>query len=285
MAIESLFAEKTVFSFEIFPPKREAPISTVYQMLREMKGISPDFISVTYGAGGSVQSRATLEICEFIRADLGIESVAHMPALYLTKSGVERLLEILKDKGIRNILALRGDRAEGEEPAGDFTHASDLAAFIRRRGDFHIIGAAYPEGHQESENIVEDTLNLRKKVDAGVSHLITQLFFDNDYFYRLRERLDLAGIHVPVEAGIMPVTNEKQIKRMATLCGATLPKKFLDMMDRYAGNPLAIRDAGLAYAIDQIVDLAAHDVDGIHLYTMNNPYIAKTIYNAVVNLL
>lgn len=285
MKIQEKLKEKSILSLEIFPPKRTDSVDTIYQTLSELKEVSPDFISVTYGAGGSTQNKTTLEIAAAIKNDYHIESVAHLPGMYLTKADVGNLLDQLKDIGVENVLALRGDPIEGLNPGGDFNYASDLVAFIKEYGDFHVIGACYPEGHQESDNIVEDIHHLKRKVEAGTDHLITQLFFDNDYFYKFRERMNLAGINVPVEAGIMPVINEKQIKRMVTLCGATLPQKFLAMMERYAGNSLAMRDAGIAYAIDQIVDLAAQGVDGIHLYTMNNPYVAKTIYKAVVNLL
>jgi methylenetetrahydrofolate reductase (NADPH) len=160
-----------------------------------------------------------------------------------------------------------------------------LVSFIRENGDFNIIGACYPEGHPEAESIVSDIRNLKTKVDAGVSHLVTQLFFDNDYFYAFKERVELAGIHVPIEAGIMPVANKAQIERIVSLCGSKIPKKFAAMMDRYENDPEAIRDAGIAYAVDQITDLLAQGVDGIHLYTMNNPYIAQKIYEAIFRLI
>lgn len=285
MKTAELFKNKTVLSLEIFPPKRTAPVDTIYQTLDELKGITPDFISVTYGAGGSENSHATLEIAASIKRQYGIESVAHIPCLNLTKDDVGSILKRLKQLGIENILALRGDRTPGLEPVGDFQYAADLVEFIRTQGDFNVIGACYPEGHQESGGLVRDIHNLKNKVDAGVSQLITQLFFDNEYFYRFRERLDLAGIHVPVEAGIMPVVNKKQIERMVTLCGVHLPGKFTSMMERYGDNPIAMRDAGIAYAVDQIVDLTAQGVDGIHLYTMNNAYIANKIYEAVFRLM
>ena len=285
MKTSEFFKQKTVLSLEVFPPKRTAPVDTVYKTLDGLKGITPDFISVTYGAGGIGNSRATLEIASSIKRRYGIESVAHMPCLHLTKEEAARILEQLKEHQIENILALRGDRIPDMEPAGGFKYAADLVAFIRDHGDFNIIGACYPEGHQESGDLVQDIRNLKQKVDAGVSQLITQLFFDNQYFYRFRERLDLAGIRVPVEAGIMPVVNKKQIERMASLCGVKLPQKFISMMERYGDNPAAMRDAGIAYAVDQIVDLAAHGVDGIHLYTMNNPYIANKIHESVFRLM
>lgn len=285
MKTSEFFKQKTVLSLEVFPPKRTAPVDTVYKTLDGLKGITPDFISVTYGAGGIGNSRATLEIASSIKRRYGIESVAHMPCLHLTKEEAARILEQLKEHQIENILALRGDRIPDMEPAGGFKYAADLVAFIRDHGDFNIIGACYPEGHQESGGLVRDMKHLKDKVDAGVSQLITQLFFDNEYFYRFRERMDLVGIHVPVEAGIMPVVNKKQIERMVSLCGVKLPKKFISMMERYGDNPIAMRDAGIAYAVDQIVDLAAGGVDGIHLYTMNNPYIANRIYESVFRLM
>ncbi|HOD02145.1 MAG TPA: methylenetetrahydrofolate reductase, partial [Clostridiales bacterium] len=170
-------------------------------------------------------------------------------------------------------------------PKYDFKYASDLISFIRENGDFNIIGACYPEGHFEASSLIEDIRNLKKKTDAGASHLITQLFFDNGYFYSFRERAVIAGIDVPIQAGIMPVVNKKQIERMVSLCKVDLPKKFLSMMTKYENNPSAMRDAGIAYAVDQIVDLLAQGVDGIHLYTMNNPYIARRIYEAVSSLI
>lgn len=201
------------------------------------------------------------------------------------RDDLELMIEELKRLRIENILALRGDLPEGEYERGDFEHASDLISFIKERGDFNIIAACYPEGHVDSKNKVEDIKNLKIKVDAGCDQLISQLFFDNNYFYAFKERCELAGIDVPIEAGIMPVTNKKQIENMTSLCGVELPEKFTKMMEKYEDNPLAMRDAGIAYAIDQIVDLITQGVDGIHLYTMNNPYIAKRIYEAIHNLI
>ena len=195
------------------------------------------------------------------------------------------MLEGFKQAGVENILALRGDVNPALVPKQDFRYASDLVSFIKENGDFNIIGACYPEGHSESSSLLDDIRNLKIKVDAGTDHLITQLFFDNSYFYSFRERASIAGINVPIEAGIMPAVNKKQIERMVTLCGVRLPKKFVTMMEKYENNPVAMRDAGIAYAVDQIVDLMAHGVDGIHLYTMNNPYIAKKIYAAISTLL
>lgn len=285
MKTAELFKKKTVLSFEIFPPKRTAPVDTIYSTLDKLKNLNPDFISVTYGAGGSENCKATLNIASAIKNKYQIESAAHLPCIGLKKKEVKRQLADFKAAGIENILALRGDLPDDPVPKGDFKHASDLIAFIAENSDFNVIAACYPEGHMESKDVLSDIRHLKSKTDAGVEHLITQLFFDNDYFYRFRERCVLAGIQVPIEAGIMPVVNKKQIERMVSLCGVDLPKKFIAMMERYEDSPEAMCDAGIAYAVDQIVDLISQGVDGIHLYTMNRPYIAEKIYEAVHRLI
>lgn len=285
MKTTELFKNKTVLSFEIFPPKRTNPVDTVYDTVERLKDLKPDFISVTYGAGGSESNADTLKIASAVKNNYGTESVAHLPCVNLTKNDVLEMLGKLQNAGIENILALRGDVNPDFAPKNDFKYASDLVSFIKENGNFNIIGACYPEGHFETSSLVEDIRNLKTKVDAGAGQLITQLFFDNSYFYSFLERAVIAGIDVPIEAGIMPVVNKKQIERMVTLCKVYLPKKFLSMMDKYENNPTAMRDAGIAYAVDQIVDLLAQGVDGIHLYTMNNPYIAHRIYEATSSLI
>lgn len=285
MKTSELFNNKRVLSFEIFPPKRTSGIETIYSAVNELKTLSPDFISVTYGAGGSDTNENTLKIASAVKNDYGVLSVAHLPSVNLDKNDVLLLLGELKSAGIENILALRGDINPDYPPKNCFKYASDLISFIKENGDFNIIAACYPEGHYESKNLVKDIQNLKIKVDSGADHLITQLFFDNNYFYSFRERAAIAGIDVPIQAGIMPVVNKKQIERMVTLCKVDLPKKFLSFMNRYEHNEAAMRDAGIAYAVDQIVDLLSEGVDGIHLYTMNNPYIARRIYEAVASLM
>lgn len=285
MKTSELFKHKRVLSFEIFPPKRTSPVDTIYDTIDELKDLAPDFISVTYGAGGSENNTQTLKIASAVKKVYGVESVAHLPSINLTKDDVRTMLNIFNETGIENILALRGDINPDFEPKTDFKYASDLIAFIKEHGDFNVVGACYPEGHTETKSLVEDIHNLKIKVDAGADQLITQLFFDNRDFYSFRERAAIAGIHVPIQAGIMPVTNRKQIERMVSLCGVKLPKKFLAIMERFEHNPEAMRDAGIAYAIDQIVDLITHGVDGIHLYTMNNPYIAQRISAAISTLI
>lgn len=291
MIDETRFKNKTIFSFEVFPPKKTMPIDTIFSTLDELKGLSPDFISVTFGAGGSENCNNSVEIAKHIKNVCNVESVIHMPALNMTKADAQFVLEQFQQAGINNILALRGDKVEGKEPANEFLHASDLMFFIKefdsKRTDgkkFKIFGACYPELHPQSKDVFEDIDYLKKKVDAGASHLLSQLFFDNTQFYRFLERCQIKGINVPVEAGIMPATNKKSIERMVSMTNAVLPKKFTDMMNRYGDHPEAIRDAGIAYAIDQIVDLVTHGVSGIHLYTMNNPLVARKIYEATKSL-
>lgn len=281
--------EKTVFSFEVFPPKKDSPIESVYSKMEELCALKPDFISVTYGAGGTVGHSRTCEIASKIKNDFGVESVAHLTCVNSTKADIDSNLVDLKANGIENILALRGDYVEGVEPKHDFKYASDLCEYIERTDEyrefFDIGGGCYPEVHGEAEDEVEDILNLKKKVDAGASHLISQLFFDNNVYYRFLERAKIARINVPIEAGIMPITNKNQITRMVSMSGASLPAKFSKILQKYENKPEALRDAGIAYAIEQIIDLIANGVDGIHLYTMNNPYIARKITEAVANLL
>ena len=285
MKLDTIFENKQVFSLEVFPPKKTMPIETIYNTLDELAEIKPDFISVTYGAGGSENCAATLEIASTIKQKYNIESVAHLPGINLSKADVLNMLSDFKKHGINNILALRGDGIPDVEPVGDFNHADELVSFIKSNGDFHVAGACYPEGHTESDDLITDIKYLKRKVDAGCDHLISQLFFDNDHFYRFRERCDLAGINVPIEAGIMPVLNKNQIERMVTMCGASLPNKFVKMMARYENNPEALKDAAIAYAVDQIVDLISQGVNGIHLYTMNKPDTAKRIYGSIASLL
>lgn len=286
MQIAALFEQKkTVLSFEVFPPKKTSSIDTIYNTLDELQGLRPDFISVTYGAGGNAGDTATCEIASAIKFKYNIEPLAHLTCVNYTKPEIDQILNRLEQNGIENILALRGDINPEVPPKNQFRYASELVAYIRERGGFHVSGACYPEGHIEADSVVADILNLRKKVDAGAGHLISQLFFDNNFFYSFLEKAKIAGITVPIEAGIMPVVNKAQIERMVTLCGAGLPSKFTKMLQRFENSPEALRDAGIAYAIDQIVDLISQGVDGIHLYTMNNSYIARKISDSISGLI
>ena len=286
MYISDLFKkDRTIFSFEVLPPKKTSSIETIYETLEGLSDLKPDFISVTYGAGGNRADSKTCQIASDIQEKYGILSAAHLTCVYNTKEDIDYILKELEEHGIRNILALRGDINPDFPVKKDFKYASELVSYIKSRGNFHVSGACYPEGHGEADSLIDDIKNLKKKVEAGAEHLMSQLFFDNTQFYDFLEKARIAGIEVPIEAGIMPVVNKSQIERMVSMCGASLPVKFSKMMQKYEHQPEALRDAGIAYAIDQIVDLISNGVDGIHLYTMNNPYVAGKINDAVRSLL
>lgn len=286
MKISDIFhAKKTVFSMEVFPPKQTSKIGTIYDTIEQLGDTHPDFISVTYGAGGTGTGSLTAKIASDIKNTYHIESLAHLTALHTTRRQAAEILTELREFGIENVLALRGDLHPELPIPGEFQYASDLTQFITDFGGFDICGACYPEGHPESDSLVSDVVNMRKKIDAGATHLISQLFFDNDDFYAFLDRAKLAGINVPIEAGIMPVINKAQIERMVSTCGASLPRKFAHMVSRYEYNKEALFDAGIAYAVDQIIDLIASGVDGIHLYTMNNPRVAHAIYDRIKKIL
>lgn len=286
MKIAELFKPgKTVFSFEIFPPKKDGSIDTIYSTLDGLSDLHPDFISVTYGAGGSEANVITSEIAGLIKRKYNTESIAHLTCVNSTKEDIDFQLAQFKKQGIENVLALRGDINPDIPPKKDFEHASDLISYMKERSDLGFSGACYPEGHVECESLDRDIENLKIKVDAGATHLISQLFFDNASFYRFIEKARAAGINVPIEAGIMPCVNAKQIQRMVGMCGASLPTKFTKMIARYENNPEAMHSAGIAYAVDQIIDLCANGVDGIHLYTMNNPVIARKIAESVSSVI
>ncbi len=286
MKIAELFKpDKTVFSFEIFPPKKDGSIDTIYSTLDGLSDLHPDFISVTYGAGGSEANVITSEIAGLIKRKYNTESIAHLTCVNSSKEDIDFQLEQFKKQGIENVLALRGDINPDIPPKKDFAHASDLISYMKERSDLGFSGACYPEGHVECESLDKDIENLKIKVDAGATHLISQLFFDNTSFYKFIEKVRAAGVNVPIEAGIMPCVNAKQIQRMVGMCGASLPSKFTKMISRYENNPEAMRSAGIAYAVDQIIDLCANGVDGIHLYTMNNPVIARKIAESVSSVI
>ncbi len=284
--MKALFEKKKpVLSFEIFPPKKEAELKNIDETLGLLSGLHPDFISVTFGAGGSVSDNKTVELAVKIKQNYGIEPLVHLTCLSYSKEEIQRILESLEQADIRHILALRGDRSPHVPEKNDFRYASELTAFIREQGDFHVSGACYPEVHLEAPDLITDIHHLKKKIDAGAEHLITQLFFDNEIFYDFQEKLKIAGIQVPVEAGIMPVTNQAQIQRMVSMCGASLPDKFQRILNRYGERREALFDAGMVYAVNQIVELLAHGVDGIHIFTMNNPVVAARICQEIRHLI
>ena len=288
MNLDLLFAEKKkqVLSFEIFPPKRGAALRDIDETLEILSSLHPDFISITFGAGGSAVNNKTIELAKKMKEVYHIEPVVHLTCLNYTKAEIKGMLQELEEAGIYNLLALRGDRSPDYEPKKEFLYANDLIRFIRQQSDaFHICAACYPETHQEAESRAADLRHLREKVESGATHLISQLFFDNNAYYRFLEDAALAGIDVPIEAGIMPVTNREQIERMVNLCGASLPEKYSRIMHKFEDKKEALFDAGMAYAINQIVDLLTNGVDGIHLYTMNNPAVARRICEGVRNLI
>lgn len=286
MKINELFeSKKVVFSFEIFPPKATSSIDTIYSTLEELKDLKPDYISVTYGAGGSLTKNKTTELSSIVKNKYGVESVAHLTCINSTKEEINIILDDLKFNGIENILALRGDVPEGGNHKGDFKYAYELISHIKKRGDFNILGACYPEGHVKGRDLKEDMLHLKIKEESGASQFISQLFFDNNHFYNLLEEKEKLAIKSPIQAGIMPVVNKKQIERITSLCGVNMPKKFIKIMERYEYDKEALRDAGIAYAVEQIVDLISSGVDGIHLYSMNNAYVARKINNSISSII
>ena len=285
MNIDEIFARKrVVFSFEVFPPKSTTPIESIYRTIDSLTGLEPDFISVTYGAGGSGAMDATADIAALIKSR-GIEPLAHLSCLYHSAAQIDAVAQKLKEMGLTNILALRGDRRPDMQPVGEFSHADELIAYLHKKGGFHLSAACYPEAHPESRNLDEDVRYLKRKVEAGAAHLVSQLFFDNNDFYAMLDKARNHGITVPIEAGIMPILNKKQIERIVSNCGASLPKKYVKMLNRFEHDPAALSDASMSYAVEQIVDLISNGVDGIHLYTMNRPEVAQHIYGSVKNIL
>ncbi|NFO14908.1 methylenetetrahydrofolate reductase [NAD(P)H] [Clostridium botulinum] len=286
MNIKNLFKDKkVVFSFEIFPPKTTSSIQTIYDTLDDLKGLNPDYMSVTYGAGGSVKNNNTIELSSLIKNKYGIEPVSHLTCINLTKKDVEYYLREFEKNNIENILALRGDVPIGSKITGELNHANELIKYISDNGNFNIAAACYPEGHIEHKGLYREIESMKRKEEAGVSYFISQLFFDNNLYYNFQDEVRAANINLPIEAGIMPVTNKRQIERILSLSGASLPDKFKRIMERYEHNPEALRDAGIAYAVEQIVDLISTGVDGIHLYIMNNSYVAKRISQSIQSIL
>ena len=286
MKISEKFQNKRpIISFEIYPPKRAEALRDIDETLKILSELKPDYISVTFGAGGSSNNNKTIALAKKIKEEYGVEPLVHLTCLTYNKNEIDQFLEELQSQGLENILALRGDRNPDITPKEDFFHASELTTYIKQRGTFCIGGACYPEGHPESPDMVSDITNTKKKVDAGDAFLISQLFFENQMFYDYVEKLRIAGVTVPVTAGIMPVINKAQIEKMVSVCGASLPNKFKRILTKFENNKEALYDAGIAYAVNQVVDLLASDVDGIHLYTMNNPKVARKICESIRNII
>ena len=288
MKIPELFNQKKpVFSLEIFPPKKKANIDSIYETVEKLAICKPDFISVTYGAGGSMTDNHTCEIASNIKKRFGIEAVAHLTCINSSREDVKEMIGRYRAANIENVLTLRGDIVPDQEIKNDFRHANELAIEVQRKcsDDIEILGACYPEGHYESKSRDEDIQNLKYKIGAGVKVLIYQLFFDNQVFYEFIGKARMMGINVPVSAGIMPIVNSNQIKRTVALSGASLPHEFTSMIGLYEHDPEGLFEAGIEYASNQIRDLITNGADGIHVYTMNNPVVALRVHENIKDLL
>lgn len=273
---EILHGKKAVLSFEVFPPKTGDAFEGVVNAVDRIAALRPDFMSVTYGAGGGT-SEYSVAIAEHMKNELGVTPLAHLSCISSNRADVHEKLLRLKDAGIENILALRGDIPKDFAGNLDYTYASQLVEDIKSYGGYCVGGACYPEGHPESATLFSDIDNLKIKVDAGCDFLTSQMFFDNDVFYSFLSKIRDAGIYVPVIAGIMPVTNAKQIKRMMILSGCSLSTRFKRIIDRFGDNPAAMTQAGIAYATEQIIDLYANGVRAVHVYSMNKPQVAAAV--------
>ena len=272
MTENGLNPNQTGISLEVFPPKKDEEFENAYQIIQELGKLNPDFISCTYGAGGS-RAGKTIEISSYIQNTLHIDSIAHITCVGFTREDLQRNCDALKEAGINHVLALRGDRpqAMSDEQFNnrEFYYAADLVHYLKEHTDLQISGACYPEKHFEAPGLEEDLRHLKEKVDAGVSSLISQMFFDNDYFYRFMDKARALGINVPVHAGIMPITTAKQLGTTVSLSGSSVPKELADIIAAYGEDKEDMRKAGIDYAVRQIRDLKEHGVDGIHIYSMN----------------
>ncbi len=275
MKITENFKKKNPISFEIFPPKGELSIDALRGTLDGLKALSPDFISVTFSAGGTGNSNKTVELAGFIKNECGIEAMAHLTCVHSRADEIESIIESLREKKIENILALRGDIITGRESAG-FKYAKDLIAYLRGK-DFCIGAACYPEGHVDCDSLEDDARYMREKQDAGAGFFISQLFFDNELFYRFLDRAHKAGINKPIVPGIMPMLAKNQIERMIYMCGASMPSAIVRLLHKYEDKPEDLRRAGIEYAAGQVSDLLNNQDCGVHIYTMNKPDIAKRI--------
>ena len=282
--IDILRQDRPTLSFEVFPPKTSDTYESVAQATQEIAALRPDFMSVTYGAGGGTSSY-TIGIAEGISQKYGVDTLAHLTCVSSTREHVHKMLAEMKARGIQNVLALRGDIPEGGAPAHDYHYAAELVRDIKASGDFCVGGACYPEGHPEAPTKNADIDRLKEKMEAGCEFFTTQMFFDNNILYNFLYRIREKGITVPVVAGIMPVTNGKQIARICKLSGTYLPEKFKAIVDRFGDKPAAMRQAGIAYATNQIIDLIANGVEHIHIYSMNKPEIAAGIQQSLSEVL
>ena len=286
---EFLGKERLSLSFEVFPPKTDSAFESVKQATEEIAKLRPAFMSVTYGAGGGT-SRYTLEIAKNIKETYGVPTLAHLTCVSSTRETVAKKIMEMRDAGIENVMALRGDLTpeleKGDRTGWAYRYAVDLVRELRASGaDFCIGGACYPEVHPESANQKEDILHLKEKVEAGCSFLTTQMFFDNNLFYNFLYKIREAGVTVPVIPGIMPITNGKQVERAIKLSGSLMPQRFKALVDKFGEKPAAMKQAGIAYATDQIIDLYANGIQNVHVYSMNNPDVAAAIMTNLSDIL
>lgn len=290
MKIIDLITQNTLsLSFEVFPPKTETSFESVKAATEEIAKLRPAFMSVTYGAGGGT-SKYTLDVAQNIKEHYGVPTLAHLTCVSSTKETVRRKIEEIKAAGIENVMALRGDipaQLEGADRSGwDYKHAIDLVAELKAAdSDFCIGGACYPEIHPESDNQKDDIKHLREKVDAGCDFLTTQMFFDNNLLYNFLYKIREAGITVPVIPGIMPITNAGQVARAIKLSGSFMPQRFKSLVDKFGSDPAAMKQAGIAYATDQIIDLYANGITNVHVYSMNKPDVAEKIQGNLSDIL
>lgn len=282
--IDILNQDQITLSFEVFPPKKIEKYDSVQAATEGVAALHPSFMSVTYGAGGGT-SEFTLNIAKNIRDKYGVEVLPHLTCVSSTKAHVHEMIQKFKENGFENVMALRGDIPEGGAPYDDYHYASELVADIKSQGDFCIGGACYPDGHVECAHKDDDIKNLKRKVDAGVDFLTTQMFFDNAEFFNFLYRLREQDIRVPVLAGIMPITNQKQLGRSVALSGTTVPTRFKEIVDKFGEHPEAMKQAGIIYATEQIIDLIANDVKHIHVYSMNKPDVAEAIQRNLSEIL
>lgn len=287
MSISELYKQnKCVFSIECFPPKQTVNFDKMKQTLARMQKLQPGFISVTYGAGGSAGGVSTVEVASYLKNELHIETLAHLICMGNSHAKAAAELDALEQAGVTSVLALRGDKTPLRPESADFRHASDLAAYIlARKPGFDLAGACYPESHPESASLREDVHNLHHKVEAGVSHLVTQLFFDNGKFYRFLNLARKEGIALPVSAGVMPIVKRSQIERTVALSSASLPSEFTRMIARWQDDPDSLYAAGVDYAVQQLRDLIEGGADGVHLYAMNDGAVAEKVYEGIRDLL
>lgn len=282
--IEKFAVKKPLISFEIFPPKVNYSIETIYDAIDDLYNLNPDFISVTYGAGGSTKDK-TVDISSYIQNRYSLSSIAHVTCISSTKNEIKNILDSIEKNNIQNVLALRGDypvnAAAYTLPENSFKNSLELIEFFKKNSDLCVGAACYPEKHPEAKSLDSDIDFLKRKVEAGADFLVTQMFFDNEMFYDFYDKTQQKGINVPIITGILPILNKKQINTIVGLTGNSIPKKFKRILEKYENNPEALHEVGMSYAISQIVDLLAWGVDGVHIYTMNKPSTARKILESI----